>query len=54
MEKVPHAQIRLMNFNLNNELASKVSEIISSGKGIIDSFNALGPVPTPYPNNWDV
>lgn len=45
MEKVPQAKIRLMNLNLNNELISKVSEIISFGNGIIGLFNALGPVP---------
>lgn len=46
MEKDPQAKIRLMNLHLNNELLSKVSEIISFGNGIIGLFNALGPVPS--------
>ena len=54
MEKVPQAKIRLTNLNLNNELISNVSEIISSGKGITGSSKALGPAPVPQLNNLDV
>lgn len=47
MEKVPQAKISLMSLNPSNELTSKVSEILSPGKGIICLFDAESPVSTP-------
>lgn len=41
-----------MNLNPSNELTSKVSEILSPGKGIICSLDMLTPVPTPISVFW--